>query len=192
MKVLSKAQLFWAATILLTMTSSCLAVDLDHQPEDNAVSFELRKDEPTPETSDVLLVQNSHSAGPTEEQAKLLSHANIKKSGPYLSLANSIISTHKTVKNFIKQIGHGFQETMTESATRNRAIYIFIAVVFMVVLCCVGLQFILSMAKSSRINLNKLEKLMKQKQEDLERQQSSVDSDSNGAAAERQRENLNA
>jgi len=53
---------------------------------------------------------------------------------------------------------------MSESATRNRAIYIFIAVVLLVILCCVGLQFILSMAKSSRINLNKLEKLIKEKQ----------------------------
>jgi len=169
-----------------------MAVDLDHKPEDNAAaSIDLAdKVETTPGSSDTLLVQNPHSDGPTEEQAKLLAHAQPKKSGPYLSLANSIIASHKTVKKFIQQIGHGFQETMTESATRNRAIYIFIAVVFLVVLCCVGLQFILSMAKSSRINLNKLEKLMKQRQEDLERQQSSVDSDTNHVAGDRQ--NLNA
>jgi len=60
-------------------------------------------------------------------------------------------------------LSQGFQETMTESGTRNRAIYIFVAVCHLVVLCCIGLQFILTMAKDSKIALNKFERIQRER-----------------------------
>jgi len=62
-----------------------------------------------------------------------------------------------------KGLSQGFQETMTESSTRNRAIYIFVAVCHVVVLWCIGLQFILTMAKDSKIVLNKFERIQRER-----------------------------
>jgi len=156
------------------MASQSFAVELNRHNANHVQKKEEHiKTEISNDGQDTLLVKNAHGEHlqPLMED-KITETTHPKKASPFSNLSNSIIATHKAVKNFLRQIGHGFQETMSESATRNRAIYIFIAVVFLVILCCVGLQFILSMAKSSRINLNKLEKLLKERQS---RDQESVD-----------------
>jgi len=155
------------ALLLLSFCVGTLSVGVQTQDKSHPSTMEsidgAKAAEVSEVTFDEILVfqkANENAAAKNEEIGDSTLR-NGKKSS--LNLANSIVSSHKSFKNFLAQVGQGFQETMTESSTRNRAIYIFVAVCLLVVLCCIGLQFILTMAKDSKIALNKFERIQRER-----------------------------